>query len=63
VSSRAAAAHPRRFIASAFVNTPVIFVPQFMQHPFFSRFDMTECHDRVITTCLQPGQIVFAPSE
>src|ERR1035437_2152458 len=56
-------AHSRRFSASAFVNTPGIRVPQFSQQPFFSRFDMTECQERVITICLHPGQIVLAPSE
>jgi hypothetical protein len=55
--------HSLRFTASGFVNTPAIRVPQLAQQPFFSLFDMTECHDRVITVCLQPGQIVFAPSE
>ena len=53
-------AHSRRFSASAFVNTPAMRVPQLVQQPFFSRFDITECHERVITTCLHPGQIVFA---
>jgi hypothetical protein len=38
-------------------------VPQFVQQPFFRRFDITACQERVITSCLQPGQMVFAPSE
>ena len=38
-------------------------VPQLVQQPFFSLFDITECQERVMTVCLQPGQIVFAPSE
>jgi len=57
------AAQSRRFSASAVLNTPAMRVPQFLQQPSFSRFDITECHERVMTTCLHPGQIVFAPSE
>jgi hypothetical protein len=38
-------------------------VPQLAQQPSFSRFAITECHERVITICLHPGQIVLAPSE
>jgi hypothetical protein len=38
-------------------------VPQLVQQPFFRWFDITECHERVMTTCLHPGQMVFAPSE
>ena len=62
-AEEACLAHSRRFSASAFVNTPAIRVPQFAQQPFFSRFDITECQERVMTICLHPGQIVFAPSE
>lgn len=55
--------HSRRFSTSDFVNTPGIRVPQLVQEPFFSRFDITECHERVITICLHPGQMVLPPSE
>ena len=56
-------AQSRLSTASDWRNTPGMRVPQLVQQPFFSRFDITECHERVITTCLHPGQIVFAPSE
>ena len=48
---------------SATSDSQLVRVPQFVQLPFFSRFDITECQERVMTTCLHPGQMVFPPSE
>ena len=36
-------------------------MPQLEQRPSFSLFAVTECHERLMISCLHPGQIVFPP--
>src|SRR3974377_86123 len=53
----------RRATASCCVKTPAIFVPHLAQRPSFTLFAVTACHERLMITCLHPGQMVLPPSD